>query len=76
MIKTMSLFSKDCLEYQVRLLFLPNRRSSIAVATVSIRSRELKINGVTICKFPLMRATKFDFFDNSIPLAYCARRIV
>ena len=43
----------------------------MAVAIVSIRSKELKIRGIMICKFPLIRWLNLALLDNSKPRASC-----
>lgn len=40
----------------------------MAVDMVSIRSKELKINGITSDKFPFIRSTNLPFLDNSRPV--------
>ena len=47
----MSCREKDLPEYQVRLGLLPKPRSSMALDTVSIRSKEERIRGIRIAHF-------------------------
>lgn len=62
----------DSATYQVRFFLEPNRLSCIAVLIVSIRSKLVKISGMTMFNVPLIRLDNLAFLDSSTPRACCA----
>ena len=57
--------------YQVRFLFLPKLRSSIALEMTSMRSMLDKISGIRIAEAALSRLTSETFLLISTPRACC-----
>lgn len=67
-----SLFANGLLVYQVRFLFFPKPRSSIALEIVSIRFKLVRINGRRMFTEFFSLEKKCSFFPSSTPLACCA----
>ena len=67
-----SLFANGLLVYQVRFLFFPKPRNSIALEIVSMRFRLVSISGNKILTEFFNLEKKCSFFPSSTPLACCA----
>ena len=69
---TKSPLVKGLPEYQLRLLFLPKPRSSMALEMVSIRARLDMTSGMRILLALFSRFTRLAFLLISTPRACCA----